>query len=207
MPRNCLALFATFAALFATSAMAADTEAPAEAFVRSKISAGLAILNDNSLTKDQKSAQFHDFLLSLTNLNAIVDYTLGPAKNAAAPADLAEFENAFREYSIALYEIELSRYADRTLRVTGAMPLNSTTTIVKTVLAKDTRTPRAPTELDFRIFGTPGNFTVGDVSVMGIDLAITAQDQVQTFLWQHHNDIKALSANFKQRTEKMRAGS
>jgi len=186
--------------------MAADPATPAEAFVQAKIGAGLAILNDDSLSRDQRSAQFHDFLLSLTNLNVIADYTLGAAKNSAAPADVAEFENAFREYSIALYEVELSRYADHTLKVTGAMPLNATTTIVKTVLAKDTRTPRTPTELDFRIFGTPGNFTVGDVSVMGIDLAITAQDQVQTFLWQHHNDVKALSANFRERTQKMRAG-
>jgi len=198
-------LFLAPSALVLSSA-SAEAASPAENFVQNDVNAGFAILNDVSLPKDEKNKRFRAFLLSLTNLNRVADYALGPEKNTVSPNDLREFEDAFRDYALVLYEMEFNKYSGQTLRVTGEIPLGTDVSIVTTQLINSHgSTPRNPTEVDFRVFGTAGSFTVGDVTVLGVDLAITAQDQVQTFLWQHHNDIVGLTVEFRRRAAQMRA--
>src|ERR1700761_3081221 len=114
--------FAAVGAMLALAMPFASAQAatPAEDFVQTNIQKGLHILNDGG-SKEQKRAQFRTFLLQLTDLKRIADYTLGPVKNTASPADLAAFEDAFREYAFAVYESEFSKYSGQTLKVTGSV--------------------------------------------------------------------------------------
>jgi phospholipid transport system substrate-binding protein len=184
----------------------AQDSATAEAFVQSCVDTSLAILNNANLSKDEKDAQFRTFLLSITDLNHIADYTLGPVKRTADPGDLTAFEDAFRNYAIAAYETQFDKFSGQTLKVGKAVPLDKDITLVTThLIDPNPRSNQQPLEVDFRIFGGPGKFLVGDVSVLNIDLAITVQDQFQAYLWQHKNDVKALTAEIERRTAKMAA--
>jgi ABC-type transporter MlaC component len=42
--------------------------------------------------------------------------------------------------------------------------------------------------------------------VLGLDLAITEQDDFSSFLAQNNNSVKALTANLKERAARVRAG-
>ncbi|MBI3675059.1 MAG: ABC transporter substrate-binding protein [Proteobacteria bacterium] len=170
------------------------------------MSRSLAILNNASLSKDEKDAQFRTFLLSITDLNRTADYTLGPVKRNTDPADLAAFEDAFRNFAIAAYETQFNKFSGQTLKIVKAVPLDNGITLVSTKLIQpNPQSNQLPLDVEFRIFGSPGNYLVGDVSVMSIDLAVTVQDQFQDFLWQHKNDVKALTADLARRTAKMAA--
>jgi|SwirhisoilCB3_FD_contig_31_7299138_length_874_multi_4_in_0_out_0_2 phospholipid transport system substrate-binding protein len=185
---------------------AARAATPAEEFVQTNVQKGLAILNSNG-SKEQKRDEFRNFLLKLTDLKRIADYTLGPVKNSTSPADLAAFEDAFREYAFAVYESEFQKYSGQTLKVTGSMQRKADDYLVTTVLI-DPNAPKGadPIQVDFRIFGTPGHFTVADIIVLGLDLAITEQDDFSSFLAQNNNSVKALTANLKERAARVRAG-
>ncbi|MGN6517154.1 MAG: MlaC/ttg2D family ABC transporter substrate-binding protein [Rhizomicrobium sp.] len=185
---------------------AARAATPQEEFVQTNIQRGLEILNSNA-SKAQKREQFRSFLLGLTDLKRIADYTLGPAKNTTSPADLAAFEDAFREYAFAVYESEFTKYSGQTLKVTGSVERKPDDYLVTTVLVDPhAKNGQEPIQVDFRIFGTPGHFTVGDITVLGLDLAITEQDDFTSYLAQHNNDVKSLTANLKQRAANVRAG-
>jgi phospholipid transport system substrate-binding protein len=187
----------------ATSALAAS---PAESYIQSNVSRGLQILNNDGLSKDQKLTQFRSFLTGLTDLNRIAVYTLGPVKNATSPADLAAFEDAFRDFAFAVYETEFAKYSGQTLQVTGSVPHGANDVLVMTKLIDPHAKPSdKPIEVDFRVFGAPGHYSVGDIIVFGIDLAINEQDQFTTFLSEHNNDVKALTADLKSRAAKIRA--
>jgi phospholipid transport system substrate-binding protein len=80
-------------------ALAAD---PAETFVSQNIAKGLTLLNNKTLSKEQKRDQFEQFLLGLTDLKRIADFTLGQYRRTAPPADVAAFEGAFRDYAVAV---------------------------------------------------------------------------------------------------------
>ena len=74
-----------------------------------------------------------------------------------------------------------------------------------TMTFTETNTGDQPVTVGFRVFGTPGHFTVGDITVLGMDLAITEQDQFTSFLQEHNNDVKALTANLKERAANVRS--
>jgi len=186
--------------------LAARAGTPAEDFVQNNVQKGLTILNGGE-SKDQKRLEFRNFLLKLTDLKRIADYTLGPARNTASPADLAAFEDAFRDYAFAVYEAEFTKYSGQTLKVTGSVERKAGDYLVSTVLVDPSKpNDRDPIQVDFRILGTPGRFTVGDIIVLGLDLAITEQDDFSSFLAQNNNSVKAFTAELKQRAANVRAG-
>lgn len=185
---------------------AAHAASPAEDFVQNNVQKGLNILTAPG-SKEQKQTQFRSFLVGLTDLKRIADYTLGPAKNTTSPADLAAFEDAFREYAFAVYESEFEKYSGQTLKVTGSVERKPDDHLVTTVLIDPhAQKGQEPIQVDFRIFGTPGHFSIGDITVVGLDLAITEQDDFTAFLSQHNNDVKQLTANLERRAENVRSG-
>jgi phospholipid transport system substrate-binding protein len=185
----------------------AQNEPAAESFVQSNVEHGLAILNNRGLSAQQRSAQFRTFLMGLTDLRRIALYTLGPARRTASQADQNTFVDAFRDYAFAVYEQEFSKYSGQTLKVTGSIQRSPGDYLVTTQLI-DPNAPRnqEPIEVDFRVFGSDGHFAVADITVVGLDLAITEQDEFTSFLAQHNDDVKALTADLKQRAERVRAG-
>lgn len=207
MIRSLLAAAAlSFVALLILPA-SAENAPGAEQFVQTNVQHGLGILNNRSLSADQRSAQFRSFLLGLTDLKRIALYTLGPARRTAPEAEQNEFIDAFRDYAFAVYEQEFSKYSGQTLKVTGSIQRANGDYLVTTQLI-DPNAPRnqEPIEVDFRVFGTEGHYSVADITVVGLDLAITEQDEFTSFLAQHNNDVKALIANLHQRAANVRRG-
>jgi phospholipid transport system substrate-binding protein len=199
----CVALaLCTFFAL----ASPAFASSGAEAFVQSNVQRGLQILNNTSLSKEQRQEQFRGFLVTLTDLRRIALYTLGPVRRTATAADQDAFVDAFRNYAFAVYGAEFSKYGGQTLRVTGSIQRAPGDELVRTVLV-DPHAPagQEPIEVDFRVYNSGGKYSVVDIVVAGLDLAITEQEDFSAFLAQHNGDLKALIANLRQRTERVRS--
>jgi phospholipid transport system substrate-binding protein len=191
----------------ATAALApASAATPAEAYVQANVQKGLTILNNKGISPKDRSAQFRSFLLTLTDLRRIALYTLGPARRTTAPAEQDQFTEAFRDFAFAVYETEFQKYAGQTLKVTGSIQRSNGDYVVTTILV-DPNAPRNqdPIEVDFRVIGTDAHFMVADITVAGLDLAITEQDQFTSYLAQHNNDVKSLIADLKERAAKVRA--
>jgi len=190
--------------LFMQSSSAQASPA-AEQFVESNVQKGLDILNNASLTKEQRQVQFRGFLLTLTDLRRIALYTLGPARRTATATDQNAFVDAFREYAFAVYGAEFQKYSGQTLKVTGSIERAPGDELVRTVLV-DPHAPKGqePIEVDFRVYNASGKFAVVDIVVAGLDLAITEQDDFSSFLAQHGNNVKALTQNLLQRAEHVR---
>lgn len=197
--------FAVACAAFAAT-MPASAATPAESFVQSNVDKGLAILNDQSLSKAQRQDQFRGFLTTLTDLKRIALYTLGPARRTASPADQAAFVDAFKEYAFAVYGAEFAKYSGQTLKVIGTVQRAPGDELVRTQLVDPTeRKGEEPIEVDFRVYGNGGHFSVVDIIVAGLDLAITEQDDFGSFLAQHNQNVRALIDNLRTRAERIRS--
>jgi phospholipid transport system substrate-binding protein len=203
-----IALSLMLALMLAAAAALSPARAatPAEAFVQTNVQRGLTILNNKTISQQQRSAEFRSFLLTLTDLRRIALYTLGPDRRIATPAEQDQFVDAFRNFAFAVYESEFQKYAGQTLKVTGSIQRSNGDYVVTTVLIDPTAPKnQEPIEVDFRVIGTDGHFLVADITVAGLDLAITELDQFTSYLAQHNNDIKALTEDLKERAEKVRA--
>jgi phospholipid transport system substrate-binding protein len=163
---------------------------PAESFVSQNIQRGLALLNNKALNPTQRRDQFEQFLLGLTDLKRIADFTLGQYRRSAAPADLQAFEVAFQNYAVAVYQFYFSKYSNQTLKVTGSTQRAPTDYIVATQLIDPAR-PQ-PLEVNFRVRTDGARPVVTDVSVEGVWLSLQQRDQFVAFLGQNNGNVRLL---------------
>ena len=183
---------------FAGAAIAAPADAatPAETFVQNNIHVGLDILNNKSLSTDTRRTQFSTFLLGLTDMKRIADFTLGQYRRGASPADLAAFDTAFQNYAVAVYQSYFAKYAGQTMKVTGSQARAADDFIVATALIDpNDHSGQAPLEVDFRVRTDAGRPVVTDFSVEGIWLALDERDQFTSFLGQNNGNITALNGH------------
>ena len=192
--------------VLAAGAPTASASPAAEAYVQTNVQRGLQILNNSALSKQQRQQQFREFLLTLTDLKRIALYTLGPARRLAKQTDLDPFVEAFKDYAFAVYGAEFAKYSGQTLRVTGSVEHGPGDELVRTVLVDPlAKKGQEPIEVDFRVYGSGGKYNVVDIVVAGLDLAITEQDDFSAFLSQHNNDVRALTANLRERAARVRS--
>jgi phospholipid transport system substrate-binding protein len=196
---------APLALALAMGLSAAQAETPAEAYIRDNAQKGLSILNNTSLSREDKRAQFQSFLESLTDIHRIAVFTLGGAAKTAPPADVEAFAQAFRGYAAAIYQQQLAHYSGQTLKVTGSIEREAGDFIVQTRVTQPNGA--MGDEVDFRVDSTDGKLVVIDASVMGVWLALQERDQFTAFLAQHNNDVKALTADLDRRAAAIREGS
>lgn len=180
---------------------------PAEDYVQNNINKGLAILNNHQLAADQRRAQFETFLLGLTDMKRIADFTLGQYRRTASPADLAAFEAAFQNYATAVYQSYFSKYAGQTLKVTGSQTRSADDFIVATQLVDpNDHSGQEPLEVDFRVRTDTGKPVVVDFSVAGIWLALEERDQFTAFLGQNNGNVRMLVSHLGDLAKQFRNG-
>lgn len=207
MPMRAIAVIMAALITLPSLTSIAKAASPAESFVEQNIQKGLRILNDRTMPGAERSKLFREFLLSLTDMKRIAEFTMGAARRTASDADKAAFTEAFKDFAIAIYETQLSKYSNQTLRVTGSTPTGRGDTIVQTTLVDPTATSKQPLQVAFRVSETDGKMVVIDVSVLGIWLAIEERDQFSAFLGDNNNSVPALIGHLKQLTRDIRSGT
>src|ERR1700744_236117 len=199
-------LLASSAAMLVGPALAAAN--PAEQFVQDNIHKGLELLNNKQLSADQRRTQFQGFLLGLTDMKRIADFTLGQYRRSASPADLAAFESAFQNYAVAVYQSYFAKYAGQSLKVTGSQTRAADDFIVATQLIDpNDNSGQQPLEVDFRVRTDGGGKpVVVDCSVAVCRLALEERDQFTAFLGQNNGNIHTLISHLSELAKQFRGG-
>lgn len=188
--RAALGLIVAAASLLAAPAFA---KGPAEAFVETNVTKGLAILNNKSTSADQRKSQFQDFILGLTDMKRIANFTLGSYRRTASPQEQEQFAAAFQNYAIAVYQSYFAKYSGQSLRVVGSQDRAPGDTIVQTQLVDpNDRSGQPPLQVDFRVLTDNGRYVVIDFAVAGIWIALEERDQFSSFLGQNNGSIPTL---------------
>lgn len=205
--RTFLVMTAILATGLVMNAPTMASASPAEDFVQDNIHKGLELLNNKQLSTDQRRVQFEGFLLGLTDMKRIADFTLGQYRRSASPADLAAFESAFQNYAVAVYQSYFAKYAGQTLKVTGSQARTADDFIVATQLIDpNDKSGQPPLEVDFRVRTDSGKPVVVDFSVAGIWMALEERDQFTAFLGQNNGNIHSLIAHLSDLTKQFRNG-
>jgi phospholipid transport system substrate-binding protein len=193
------------AAGFAGFSAPARAATPAEQYITDNVQKGLTILSDKALTKDQRRAQFQDFLIGLTDIKAIAEYTLGQYRRTVSPGDQAAFDNAFKDYALAVYQTYFNKFSGQTLQVTGSYVLAPDESVVKTIMIDPKKTNDAkPLEVDFRVGNRNGRLAVVDFSVEGVWLREMEKSEFTSFLGQHDGAVAMLTASLIKKTQQIK---
>ena len=207
MKKTFLVTFTFLAALVVTLGLSirpAEAAAPAEQFVADSVQKAMGILNNAALSKEQRKAQFQDFLLTLTNIQSIGRYTLGQYRRSASPEDLTAFDAAFKDYALSVYQSYFAKYSGQALKVTGSTELGADDIMVKTVTVDPKKPQAKPYEVNFRVQTVGGRQVVSDFSVEGVWIRELERNDFTSYLGQKGGDLKALNAMLKQKATQQR---
>lgn len=199
-------LIGVIVAILVAMGAARGASPTAAEFVQQKVNEGVAILGDGALAQADRRAKFRDYVLGLVDERRIALFTLGRYRRGADEAVIEQFVAAFTDYAVAVYEARLGEYSDQSLKVTDTLERSPTDIVVTTVLEGNGANAGEPVNVSFRLSKDGDVFTVVDIQVVGIWLAIDQQSQFGSFLSQNGGDIAKLSADLSRRAADIRAG-
>jgi ABC-type transporter MlaC component len=175
---------------------------PAESFIRTYVTAGLAILNDTSLPHAEKHQRFEALLAPMTDMRRVALYTLGPAAKTTPPEQLEAFVQAFQELETAFYERELWR--EGRLSIENSIERSKTDVIVQAFRLEDdgNRSVNAD-QIDFRVLNPADKPILVDLCIGGVWLTRSQKVQFGEFLEQRGATMARLTAKIRNRASKM----
>jgi phospholipid transport system substrate-binding protein len=190
-----------FFVLCMPAARAAETNA-AQAFVQQNVDKVNALLDDPSMSVDQRRVEFGRLLLSMADTRRIAMFVLGQYANGPMPEQLSAFQSAFTDYALAAYEAQLVKLKGGRIMVTGAMMRAPDDFIVNAEIIKATESENGgPLKLAVRVRAQPdGSFVMTDMQFEGVWLAISQRADFTSFLQQHRGDISALTGSLRSKT-------
>ena len=186
---------------------AADTNA-AQAFVQQNVDRANAILDNPSISAEQRRMEFGRLMLSMTDTRRIGLFALGRYANSATPEQLGAFQNAFAEYATVGFESRLDKFKGGRITVTGVMMRAPDDFVVNAEMIRSYESQnRESLKLAFRVRAQAnGPFTLTDMQFEGIWLALSERDDFTAFLQQHNGDISALTDSLRSKTQETLAG-
>jgi phospholipid transport system substrate-binding protein len=189
--------------------MPAGAQAPVEAFLQQNIDRGIAVLKDKSLDNVGRREKLSDMLAELLDTRKMALFMLGNLRETAAASDLDVYADAYKAYTIAIYESQLGSYGGQSLKVTGSVERAPGDYIVDAVVV-DPALSDDPTPLPiaFRVVDErDGKFAVVDASIAGIWLGLAQRAEFGAYLNQHGRSVTALTAHLQEVTAGLSASS
>jgi phospholipid transport system substrate-binding protein len=183
------------------SAQPAVAASPSEQFVADNVQKGLTILNNAQSSKDQRRTDFRAFLLNLTDIKVIAEYTLGQYRRTASPDDINAYDAAFRDYAMSVYQSYFTKYSGQTLQVTGSYALAPDESVVKTVMVDAKKPSSKPLEVNFRVLSRGAHMVVVDFSVEGVWIRELERNDFTSFLGQNGGNVALLTQNLRQKSQ------
>ncbi len=187
----------------------AARNADAERYVQENASAALRTLGDRSISSAQRRQTFDRLMTQFADMPRIANFVLGRygTQLRADAALRTDWNNTFREYSIAVYEDRLDSYSGASIRVTDSVERIAG----RDVIVSSEIVPRGggrALPVQWRMLRAANGWKVIDVSLMlegnQIWLAQQQQSEFLAVLGRNNGDIRALMANLRQLTASMR---
>ena len=187
--------------------VAARAATPVETFVQQNIDRGIAVLKDKSLDDAARRAQLTQMMGDLLDTRKMALFMIADVRDKAAASDLDAYAEAYKAFTIANYESQLSGYGGQSLKVTGSDARAPGDYIVTAVMLD----PSAPNDPDplriaFRVEDEGGGkFAVVDAGIAGIWLGVAQRSEFGGYLSQHGNSVPELAKHLQEVAEKLSA--
>jgi phospholipid transport system substrate-binding protein len=193
-------------AMIFTSVSIADEQS--EAYVEKNANHVLATLNQPDLTGEERTAQFNKFMNTFANMDKVARFAVGRYGRQFTKEEFAAYSNAFIEYALAVYEVQLDQFRGEDIEVVGSVDLRPGDSVVKTRILAPEAGKKYNVEWRVRQEKNSEEFKVLDVA-LNIDgsqiwLAQEQQAQFVAILDRSNGDVNALLDRISQMTEKLK---
>ena len=178
-------------------AAAPDAESDPVAFLQAFSDRAIAMLADDSLSKEQRAREFRSLLRSGFDMERIGRAVLGRYWRSATPEQRAEFLQLLEEFVVLFYADRLSDYSGETLRTGKARVRGDRDALVRSrVLSPD----RPAVAVDWRLRRTAEGWRIIDVMIEGVSMTITHRSEFAAVISNSPARIEGLLQKLREKT-------
>lgn len=197
-------LTAALAAIMITGSAIADPVK--EQFVKENGQKVLESLNNSALDQEQRTARFGEYMEQFTDMDAVANFVIGKYARRFSPQELATYQDAFRRYALAVYEVQLDQYRGEEIKVVGSTDRSADDAIVETLIR---RADGQNMKVLWRVMNRDGGLQVMDVA-LNIDgnliwLGLEQRAQLLAVLDRNNGRADAVIDKLNQMTAKLEA--
>lgn len=171
-----------------TVQVAGDVEG-AKSFINNMAQQGIGFLADQSLSEEQRKAEFRKLLNSSFDMATIGRFALGKNWKTATPAQQAEYQKLFKEMIVEVYSRRFNDYNGQKLEVTGATPDQNGDVVVNSSIIP----PNGQTvKVDWRVRNKGNGYKVVDIIVEGVSMALTQRSDFDSVIQRGGGNVDVL---------------
>lgn len=182
-------LLVLIAGLVPASARAGNADGAA-AFVGGMVNAALKSLRDPGMTETEREHRLGDLLVQDFDTARIARYVLGRYWMVASSDERRDFARLFRDWAVRSYAARMARYADETVKVTGARSESDTDAVVTSEIIHPAG---PPTRVGWRVSRRTGAYRIIDVDIEGVSLALTERDEIAATIQRSGGTVAGLN--------------
>ncbi|HYB08729.1 MAG TPA: ABC transporter substrate-binding protein [Alphaproteobacteria bacterium] len=194
------------AASFGPPRLARANDVPEQAanFIKSLADEVIAILKNKSLGKDDRVRELARIFLEGFDVRAIGLFVLGTYARNLHEDERNKYIDTFKDYVVETYAARFNTYAGEDFIVTASTPDGEKGAWVFTNIGLP---GDEPTEVQWRVRGTPDGFKIVDVVVEGVSLVVTQRSEFAAVLQRNNGSVPALTALLHQKIDQLKSKS
>jgi len=162
----------------------------AEAFISDLTNEALKDLNDK-LPEPEIEKRFRALRDKNFDMPRISRFVLGRYWNAASDQEKQDFQRLFQTYVVRAYSIRFSEYSGETVKVTGSRSESAESTVVSSQIVQPGGAP--PAHVDWIVRKDPDQFRIADVSVEGVSMVLTQNQEFAAVIERSGGGVAALN--------------
>ncbi|MGB0261219.1 MAG: MlaC/ttg2D family ABC transporter substrate-binding protein [Henriciella sp.] len=183
----------------------ASADAITEAYVQENANDVLNSLNNPELSPAERRLAFQEYMDQFANINAVARFVVGKYSRRFSDQEMLEYQDAFRDYALTVYENYFDEYKGQSVFVSGSTDRNARDSIVDTtILSSDGR----EMYVRWRVLKRGDKYQVVDVALNTdgnvIWLAIEQQAQFLSILDRSNGSAQDLVAKIRDMTADIR---
>jgi phospholipid transport system substrate-binding protein len=156
----------------------------------------LQVLNDRSLTSQQRKQKFSEYMHTFAHMPSIARRVLGAEGRSLSEKDFNRYYKAFENYAMEVYEVHLDPFRGESINVTGSRDDDTRRSTVESVIRSSQTGEDTKVFWDVLMSQDGKSYRVRDV---GIDiggsvlwLAQEQQAQFESYLGRNNGNVDKL---------------
>ena len=170
-------------------------------FITELVADALKVLEDKSISKEDKAKQIEKIALENVDIKALGMYTLGDLRKNLDNSSLSKYNELFEKYFLKSLTSRLTDYSSSKFEVLSADKKSVNYTIVESRIAESSNQPEI--KINWRVYTKdPLKPLIRDLIVEGLSLARTQKEEFSSIINSNDGKIEALLKNLTDFTSK-----
>jgi len=147
------------------------------ALINQLVGQAINVIVDRNSSEAQREQKFRTLLQTGFDIPRISRFVLGRYWNVANDDQRKQFSELFEDWIVRTYTARFTQYTGEKIQVTATRSEGPATTVVVSQFVSPSGGPAAKVEWVVRK-GSDDNYSVVDVSVEGVSMALTQRDEI-----------------------------